>query len=129
MRIELTTYALRAPTNQILLEAGGEKNQYVWPSMPSLIGGDIRLKFSEIVVATEKKSNKRKPGIIFSTPPCEGMPENGGGKLLQGDPAGKRPLTDPQNQLSLFVPKMAEVFKPKVIVSEKEPEISLKILG
>jgi hypothetical protein len=50
-------------------------------------------------------------------------------KLLQGNPAGKRTLTDYRNQLSLFMPMMAEMFKSKVIVFEKVPEIFLKILG
>ena len=106
-------------------ELVNQRAQLFRTNFPSceMIDGDIGLKFDEIVAATKKKLKNRKLDIIFATPPCQGMSKNGRGKLLQGNPAGKRTLTDPRNQLSLFVPKMAEIFKPKVIVFENVPEM------
>jgi DNA (cytosine-5)-methyltransferase 1 len=84
--------------------------------------GDI-WKLKNELVAFIQENNINKPFLLFATPPCQGMSQNGVGSLLRNYRVGKRPKLDPRNRLILPALWIASQIRPKWVVFENVPNM------
>ena len=90
----------------------------------SCISGDIWEKLDEIEAETRRRLNGKSLGLLYATPPCQGMSKNGRGKLLNAIRAGKKPPLDLRNRLIIPTMELAKRLRPEVIILENVPEMA-----
>ena len=83
-----------------------------------VIQGDINQNFAEIIKRSKEKLNGKRPLLLSLTPPCQGMSQNGLGKINHQIKAGKRPKYDPRNRLFIPALKIARSLQPEYVFFE-----------
>ena len=83
-----------------------------------VIRGDINEKISEIINASNSKLGGKRPLLISISPPCQGMSQNGIGKINSEIKKGNRPKYDPRNRLCIPALKLARALQPEYIFFE-----------
>ena len=83
-----------------------------------VIQGDINQKVNEIIEVSNSKLDGKRPLLISISPPCQGMSQNGIGKINSEIKKGKRPKYDPRNRLFIPALKIARALQPEYIFFE-----------
>ena len=83
-----------------------------------VIQGDINENFGEIVKKSKEKLNGKRPLLLSLSPPCQGMSQNGLGKINKRIKEGKRPKYDPRNRLFIPALKIARSLQPEYVFFE-----------
>lgn len=112
-------------------ELNYERAALIKTNFPSsnVITGDI-LKEEKYILDKVNQILKQNKEIfaIISTPPCQGMSQNGLGKLLDNIRKGKRPKLDPRNRLIIPALRIASQLKPQWIIFENVSQMSNTII-
>ncbi|PAT01653.1 DNA (cytosine-5-)-methyltransferase [Candidatus Izimaplasma bacterium ZiA1] len=85
-----------------------------------LFTGDIWENYNDII-DYYNKNYTTEPFIILATPPCQGMSQNGAGKLLNEFRKGNRKKLDTRNRLIIPAIKIIKALKPKWVIFENVP--------
>ena len=83
-----------------------------------VIQGDIKQKVTEIIDVSNSKLNGKRPLLISISPPCQGMSQNGMGKINSEIKKGNRPKYDPRNRLFIPALKIAKSLQPEYVLFE-----------
>jgi DNA (cytosine-5)-methyltransferase 1 len=83
-----------------------------------VIQGDINQKITEIIKVSNSKLGGKRPLLISISPPCQGMSQNGLGKINKEIKKGNRPKYDPRNRLFIPALKIARSLQPEYIFFE-----------
>ena len=89
--------------NELLAERA-EVFKFNYPNT-QMITGDIWQKQQNILEETTQALNGNKLDLVFATPPCQGMSQNGRGNLLNAVRQGLKPEIDERNLL--IIPTLA----------------------
>jgi DNA (cytosine-5)-methyltransferase 1 len=83
-----------------------------------VIQGDITHKIAEIIEVSNSKLMGKRPLLVSLSPPCQGMSQNGLGKINKEIKKGNRPKYDPRNRLFIPALKIAKALQPEYIFFE-----------
>jgi len=84
---------------------------------------DVWTSYPKIINYAKEKLGGNKLFLLFATPPCQGMSQNGAGTLLKNIREGKRPKLDPRNRLIIPALKVAKELKPEWVIFENVPKM------
>jgi DNA (cytosine-5)-methyltransferase 1 len=83
-----------------------------------VIQGDINQKVKEIIEVSNSKLGGKRPLLISISPPCQGMSQNGIGKINSEIKKGNRPEYDPRNRLFIPALKIVRALQPEYMFFE-----------
>lgn len=83
-----------------------------------VVQGDINKNFQEIIKKSKERLNGKRPLLVSLSPPCQGMSQNGLGKINKQIKQGKRPKYDPRNRLFIPALKIAKALQPEYVFFE-----------
>lgn len=90
--------------------------------------GDINENKDDIVDYYNKKYCNEELFLILATPPCQGMSQNGAGKLLNEYRKGNRLKLDERNQLIVPTLDIIKKLKPRWVIFENVPQMANTII-
>ena len=89
-----------------------------------VITGDIWESLDSIEEAARLALAGRELGLLYATPPCQGMSKNGRGKLLSAIRSGRKSPLDERNRLIIPTMQLARRLRPHVVLLENVPEMA-----
>jgi len=92
-----------------------------FPKARVFVGNIWELK--DELVAFVQANDIGNPFLLFATPPCQGMSQNGAGSLLRNYREGRRPKLDARNRLILPALWIVSQIRPKWVVFENVPNM------
>lgn len=113
--------------NSELLKARADLFSENFPESKSFIG-DINENKDDIVNYYNKKYQNEELFLILATPPCQGMSQNGAGKLLSEYRKGNRPKLDERNQLIIPALDIIKKLKPRWVIFENVPQMANTVI-
>ena len=124
--------AVRAAGYRILVSNEREADRHSlfetnFPETES-ITGDIWTSWQEVRDRTLELLGGHSLGLLYATPPCQGMSKNGRGKLLQAVRSGNMPAQDVRNRLIIPTMWLAKALRPNLVVLENVSEMKDTII-
>ena len=89
----------------------------------TVVQGDIRKKWGEVVTQSQLVLNGRNPLLMTISPPCQGMSTNGAGRIASEIRKGSRTKFDERNELILPALKVIRKLQPEHFLIENVPNM------